>query len=207
MLLALEFIMLRLSTMNTLDAALDFVRLTATTALRERRSSTHVLMKDTVGSTALIYAKSGILRTTASIRPRPGHGKPVDIVGSQPLIAFSRSSFRDSLPKAKNNPRPQHGRIQGRQSRLTRARTTVVTRLLHQIPHLQVSLRLKLDHWPRPNSHLLQSRINHGTRLLLMAATFLHPTQWDLLPLAALVPSAVEIVLMSSVCLLATTAT
>lgn len=57
MLPALESIMLHLSTTNTLDGVLDFVRLTATTVLPERRSYTHVLMKDTVGSTALICAK------------------------------------------------------------------------------------------------------------------------------------------------------
>lgn len=205
MLLVLESIMLRLSTTSTLDAVQGSVRLTATTVLPERRSSTHVLMKGTVGSTALICVKSDMQTTMASIRPRLGHGTLVDLVGSQPPIAFSKRW--DSLPKAKNNLHPHHGLIQGRQSRLTRARTAVAIRLLRQIPRLQVSLRFKLDHWPRLNSHLLQSRTNRDTMPLRTAATSLHPTQWDLLLLVALVLSAAGIVLMSNGCLLATTAT
>ena len=205
MLLVLESIMLRLSTTSTLDAVLGSVRLTATTVLPERKLSTRVLMKDTAGSTAIICVRSDMQTTMASMRPRLGHRKLVDLVGSQPPIAFSKRW--DSLPNAKNKLRLHHGLIQGRQSRLTRAKTAVAIRLLHQIPHLQVSLRFKLDHWPRLNSHLLQSRINRDTMPLRTAATSLHPTQWDLLLLVALVLSAAGIVLMSNGCLLATTAT
>jgi hypothetical protein len=147
MLQALESITRHLSTTNTLGAVLDFVKPTATTALRERRLFTRALMKgDTVGSIALICATSDTPKTAANIHPRLGRGKLADLVDSQPLTVSSRSSCLGSLLKAKSNLRLLHDRIPGHRYRIMRARTTAVTHPHHQILHLQVSLTPKLDH-------------------------------------------------------------
>lgn len=181
MLPALEYITRHLSMMNILDVVLGSVKPEAT-ILQVRKLCMHVLTKeDTVGSTAPTCARSDMPTTTAnvlttSIHLRLGRGKLAGLVGNRPPIASSRSLFLSSLLQAKSNLHLLRDRIQGLQSQLTRAKTMVVTHLHLPILHLQVNLRLRLDHWPHPSSRLRRSRINPDTRLLQMAATSQHLT-------------------------------
>ena len=142
----------------------------------------HALMKEVIiDSTALICARSGMLKMMANVRSintqlKLDHGKPADLVGRQPLIVSSKSLSLSSLLQAKSNRPHLHDRIQSLRSQLTKATMALVTHLHHQIRLLQVSPRARFDHLQRHSRHRQLARINRDTKLLQTAAITLHLT-------------------------------